>query len=175
MRALRLLATCVALVSVGAAPATAQRGLGLARGFAGIGLGNWALYEGGTDSIAAWYGLTEEQHSQLLQLAATFRSENAEALQRWQQMQAEIQQLWTESQVPTRAAIISIGQKYGHPGLELQPALDRLQVQSTALLTPAQWRWVGRRSYWGRGGGGLGFRRTYPAYRGRGGFRRWPR
>ena len=178
MKALRPIAMCLALAMVATGSAVAQRGLGLARGFTGVGLGNWALYEGGADSVAAWYQLTEEQRGKLGQLAAQFRSENADALQRWQQMQAEIQGLWTDNQQPTRAAIYSIGQKYGHPGLELQPALDQLHVQSTALLAPAQWQAFGRRSYVGWGGGrGIRSRRPYTRYgtfRGRARFNRWP-
>jgi len=177
MNGLRWIVVCAALTAMAAAPAAAQRGLGIGRGFTGIGLGNWALHEGGADSLATWYGLGEEQREQLRRLAAEFRNANADALQRWQQMQLEIEALWSGNQYPTRAAVFTIGQKYGHPGLELQPALDRLQVQAGALLTPGQWQWYGRRPYLGRGGGwGMGFRRVYPAYRayrGGGGYRRW--
>jgi len=201
MKLIRPFAVCLSLAVAAAGQATAQAGRGMALGFTGIGLGNWALYEGGADSIAAWYQLTEEQRGLLEQTAAQFRSENADAVERWRQMQVEIQQLWTGNQPPTQAAIYSVGEKYGHPGLELQPALDQLQIQSTALITPAQWQFYGRRSFaqWG-GGRGMrgagrgfasrrynagyggfrqgygGFRRGYGAFRGRprAGFNRWP-
>ena len=188
MRLLRPIAVCLTLAVVTTGTANAQRGLGLARGFTGVGLGNWALYEGGIDSLAAWYQLTEEQRGQLGQISAQFRSENADALERWQQMQLEIQQLWTANQQPTQAAIYNIGQKYGHPGLELQPALDQLQIQSAALLTPGQSQFSGRRSFVGIGGGrgmravgrgsvSRGYNAGYRGCRGRRGFNRqlgWP-
>jgi hypothetical protein len=145
MKALRISTVTLILAAAVASAATAQRGLGWSRGFTGIGRGNWALHEGGIDSLAAWFQLTDEQQSQFDELAAKFRGENAEALERWNNMQAEIQALTTEDQRPTRAAIQRIGEKYNHPGEELRPALDQLQVEGAAILTPAQRQMAGRR------------------------------
>ena len=130
-------------------------GRGETWGFRGIGLGNWVLHENGLDSIAAWYGLTDEQRGEFEQLANAFRSENSEALQRWEQMQDEIQSLYTEDQMPTRAAIVRIGEKYNHPSQELRPALDQLQAEAAAILTPEQRLRYGRGIY-GRVGAGAG-------------------
>jgi len=144
MKALRLTTMTLILAAVVATPAAAQRGLGWSRGFTGIGQGNWALHEGGIDSLAAWFELTDEQRSQFEGLAAQFRQENAAVLERWDNMQQEIQALTTEDQRPTRAAIQRIGEKYNHPGEELRPALDQLQLEGAAILTPAQRRNAGR-------------------------------
>ncbi len=138
MKALRLTTATLMLAGAVAATATAQRGLGWSRGFTGIGQGNWVLHEGGVDSMAAWFQLTDEQRSQFEELAEQFRRDNADALERWNNMREEIQALTTEDQRPTRAAIQRIGDKYNHPGEELRPALDQLQVEAAALLTPAQ-------------------------------------
>jgi Spy/CpxP family protein refolding chaperone len=145
MKVLRLTTVTLMLAAVVALPAAAQRGLGWSRGFTGIGQGNWALHEGGIDSLAAWFQLTDEQRGQFEELAAQFRRDNAEALDRWNNMQEEIQSLTTEDQRPTRAAIQRIGEKYNYPGEELRPALDQLRVAGAAILTPAQRQSAGRR------------------------------
>ncbi|KPJ84275.1 MAG: hypothetical protein AMS18_16960 [Gemmatimonas sp. SG8_17] len=177
MRPFAPIALCMTLAVAAADPATAQYGLGLGQGFTGAGLGNWVLYEGGADSLAAWYQLTEEQRGQLESLAAQFRSENADAVARWEQMQREIQALWTGNQPPTWAAINAVGEKYGHPGQELQPALDQLQQRFAALLPPIQRQFFGRRAFGGMGRGrGFASRRFgtgYRGFRGRPGFNSW--
>ena len=144
MKVLRLITVTSILAAVAALPAAAQRGLGWSRGLTGIGQGNWALHEGGIDSLAAWFQLTDEQRSEFEELAAQFRRENAAALERWNNMREEIQALTTEDQRPTRAAKQRIGEKYSHPGEELQPALDQLRVEGAAILTPAQRQNAGR-------------------------------
>lgn len=140
MKALRPITMIAMLALLAGSTALAQRGrggyaMGQAWGFRGVGLGNWALHENGIDSIAARYQLTEEQRAQFEELGAQFRTENVDALNRWEQMQAEIEALYTETQVPTRAAIQSIGDKYNHPSQEMTPALDQLRVETSALLS----------------------------------------
>lgn len=135
--------------------------MGQAWGFRGVGLGNWALHEGGVDSLAARFQLTDEQKAQFQELADRFQSENSDVLARWQQMRDEIQSLYNEDQMPTREAIQRIGDKYDHPGQQMRDALDQLQVESAALLTPEQrrsYRAPGR-AYMGDRGGRLDARR----------------
>ncbi len=134
MKALWPAALCLTLVVSATGTAVAQRGPGLARGFTDVGLGNWVLHEGGIDSIAAWYQFQDEHRDRLEQLTIQFQSENADVLERWRRMQREIQELWTGNQSPTRPAIHNVGEEYDHPGLELQPALEQLQLRATALL-----------------------------------------
>ena len=140
MKAQRLITMSVALAVLAGGTALAQRGRGgfgrgEAWGFRGVGLGNWALHENGIDSIAARFQLTEEQRAQFEELGANFRSENADVLERWEQMRGEIEALYTEDQMPTRDAILRIGEKYNHPSRDMGPALDQLMVETAGLLT----------------------------------------
>ncbi len=160
MRGSKQITVALALTLAFAGSVAAQRGpmwggRGEAWGLRGVGLGNWVLHENGLDSIAAWFDLTDEQRGEFEQLANEFRSENGEILQRWQQMRDEIQSLHTEDQMPTRDAIVRIGEKYNHPGQELAPALDQLQAEAAAILTPEQ-RQSYRRGVYGRVGAGAG-------------------
>jgi hypothetical protein len=177
MNPLRSIVLCITLAAA-AGPATAQYGRGLGWGFTGVGLGNWALYEDGADSIAAWYGLTEEQRTLLDSLATQFRSQNADAVARWEQMQREIQELWAGDRPPTWAAISAVGEKYGHPGQELQTALFQLHLRSAALLAPGRQHFFGWRGFGGMGRGrGFAGGRFSTGYRGAWGgrgFNRWP-
>jgi Spy/CpxP family protein refolding chaperone len=183
MKTLRPIALTLALAAIAAGPALAQRGQGgfgrgEAWGFRGAGLGNWALHEGGIDSIAARFQLTDEQRGELEQLAAAFREENAEVLSRWEQMRDEIQALYTEDQMPTRAAIQRIGEKHNHPGQEMSLALDQLFVESAAILTPQQrqsfrGQAYGRMGAWGgRMMTGRSARQSYGGHRGMRGHQR---
>ena len=134
MRPLRTTVMCMVLVGAATTPAAPQYGLGLGRGFTGLGLRNWALYESGADSIAAWYRLTDEQRGQVEELVGQFRRENADAVARWKQMQGDIQSLMTGNVQPGWAAIYAVGEKYGHPGQELQPALYQLHHEKCCTL-----------------------------------------
>lgn len=177
MRPLRTTVMCMVLAGAAATPAAPQYGLGLGRGFTGLGLRNWALYESGADSIAAWYRLTDEQRGQVEELVGQFRRENADAVARWKQMQGDIQSLMTGNVQPGWAAIYAVGEKYGHPGQELQPALYQLHLRLTALLTPLQGQLYSPRAYWGMGRGrGFAGRRFGGGYRSLRGpsFNRWP-
>jgi Spy/CpxP family protein refolding chaperone len=157
MKTIRPAAIALTLALLAGGTAIAQRGrggpaLGQAWGFRGVGLGNWALHENGVDSIAARFQLTEQQRAEFEALAQGFRSENGEVLSRWEQMRDEIQSLYTDDQQPTRDAIVRIGEKYNHPSEEMSEALDQLQVESAALLTPQQRRSFRGAAYGARGG-----------------------
>ena len=141
MRTLRPAGLYLVLAAAAATTTLAQRGPGLARGFTDIGLGNWVLHESGADSIAAWYVLEDEHLARLERLALQFQSDNAAVLERWRNMQQEIQRVWAEDQYPTRTAIHEIGMRYDHPGLHLQPALERVQLRLAAIL------WLAHREY----------------------------
>jgi Spy/CpxP family protein refolding chaperone len=152
MRRLAQIALTALLSAVLAGTAAAQwgpRGTGY-----GFGMRSWVLYENGVDSLAARIDLTEQQRSQLAELARTFRSENADAIERLSNMRAEIDALWTEDQQPTRTAIARIAEKYDYPERDLRPAFEQLHSDMSGIITVQQQRellrGVGRG--FGRGG-----------------------
>jgi Spy/CpxP family protein refolding chaperone len=136
MMVMRGLAVAVSLATVVAVSAMAQggpRGSGQA-----FGMGSWVLHENGVDSIAAIIDLTQEQRTQLDELAFKFRSENAEAIGRMNQMRAEIDSLWTDLQRPRREAMSQIAEKYDFPERDLRPALTKLHQDVAGIITVEQ-------------------------------------
>jgi hypothetical protein len=166
MRRVAQIALAAGLSASLAGPLTAQwgpRGSGL-----GFGMRSWVLYDGGVDSLAAVVDLSEQQRGELAELAGSFRTENADAIERLNHMRAEIESLWTEEQRPTRLAISRIAEKYDNPARDLRPALNQLHEDMSGILTVQQQRLLlrGRArgfgrprgiaapGYWGRGRGG---------------------
>ena len=141
---------CLAVALV--APLAAQGGpRGSGQGF---GMRSWVLQQGGVDSIAAIIDLTEEQRSQLDELARSFHEENAAAIERMNQMRAEIDALWTDVQRPRREAMEQIAEKYSFPEQDLRPALTRFHSDVAGIITVQQQtqlqrnRSLSRRSHW---------------------------
>jgi hypothetical protein len=104
----------------------------------GFGMRSWVLYENGVDSLAARIDLSEQQRSQLAELARTFRAENADAIERMNNMRAEIDALSTEDQRPTRSAMARIAEEYNYPERDLRPALGRLHHDMGGIITVQQ-------------------------------------
>ena len=129
-----LLTALLASVAVtGVSAQAGPRGSGL-----GFGMRSWALYENGVDSIAAVIDLTAEQRTQLDELVQRFHSDNSDAIERMNQMRAEIDELWTDVQRPRRAAMDSIAQQYGYPERDLRPAITQLHNDLAGIITVRQ-------------------------------------
>ncbi|UCG85697.1 MAG: Spy/CpxP family protein refolding chaperone [Gemmatimonadota bacterium] len=130
----------------------------------GFGMRSWVLYEGGVDSLATRIELTEQQRSQLTELAQAFREENSDAVERMNNMRAEIAALSTEDQQPTRSALARIAEKYDYPERDLRPALYQLHSDMSGIITVQQQRQLLQAP--ARGFAGVG---VPPAYGVRGG------
>jgi hypothetical protein len=102
------------------------------------GLGAIVLRDSALDRLAERIELTDEQTGRLREFADSYRSENADALERMERMQAELRALRDGEEPPTRQSLAEVVERYDHPDLDLDRADRRLGRDVRKILTPEQ-------------------------------------
>ena len=103
-----------------------------------IGLAAILLRDSSLNRFASLIDLNEEQQTRMRELADKYRSENADALDRMERMQEELQALRNTEERPTRQALAEVVERYEHPDLDLDRADMVLNRDARAILTPEQ-------------------------------------